>query len=551
MGGVLSAAMLLAVAVSLAFAGAAGAVAPEGDPPESMYSPSSIVVIDLTLPQSSIEALEAAPEEDYQPGTFSLASSDGTPGVVGTFSTPIEVGIRLKGGIGSFLPLGEKSAFKIKFASFVPKQKFLGLKKMTLNNMKQDASMLHENLAYRSFRAAGVPSSRSGYAWVRLNGEPLGMYLNVEDLDDVSLEKRFGPFDDPQHLYEGEHGIDVAPGEAGKFEVDEGDDEDIKDLEALIEAANDPLAPDWSERVALHADLEEMTRMWALEKYTGQWDGYAGDDRPEVPNNYFLYSDAAGKFQMLPWGTDQTWETLLAFDDPGGILFNECLADDSCAATYEAAGAEALATIPPLDLGKVAACTAELLAPWQELEDEDLRLHDAREIAEVVEETRENLASRPVELADWLGVEAPEVPAADAPCKEPEEPGKPGDGGPQAGASVAGPPAPPAGGLRLERVSFKHGALVARVAVALPGRLDLKGTTGPRRARTRICAADAPIAAGSRTVRCPLSAEAKRLRASHRLRVRLEARFAPSGAARESIVRSFTVPRSASSDRRR
>ncbi|HEX6666722.1 MAG TPA: CotH kinase family protein [Solirubrobacterales bacterium] len=541
MGGFLSAAALLAIAALLVFAGTAAAVAPEGDPPASMYSPSAIVVIDLTLPQSSIEALEAEPEEEYQPGTFSLASTDGTPGGVGAFSTPLNVGIRLKGGNGSFLPLGEKAAFKVKF-SFVKGQKFLGLKKLTLNNMKQDASMLHENLAYRSFRAAGVPSSRSGYAWVRLNGEPLGMYLNVEDLDDVSLEKRFGPFDDPQHLYEGEHGVDVAPGEAGKFEVDEGDDKDLKDLEALIEAADDALAPDWSERIAPHADLEEMTRMWAVEKYTGHWDGYAGDDRPEVPNNYFLYSDPAGQFKMLPWGTDQTWETLLAFDDPGGILFNGCLADLSCAATYEAAAKDLLATIPPLDLGKVATCTAELLAPWQQLEDKDLRIYDAGEIAEGVEETRENLASRPVELADWLGVEAPAAPPADEPCEEPVPSGL-------ATAALTSPPA--LGGLLFERVSFKGGALVARIAVALPGQLELRGTIGPRRTHTRVCAAGSPVVAGHQILRCPLSSEAKQIRSQRKLRVRLKAFFAPAGAAPELVARSVTVPKFVSSNRHR
>jgi CotH kinase protein len=549
MGGVLSAVMVLAVAASLALAGTAAAVAPEGDPPASMYSPSAIVVIDLTLPQSSIEALEAKPEDEYVPGTFSLASTDGTPGGIGAFSPARSVGVRLKGGLGSFLPLGEKAAFKVKF-NFEGAPKFLGLKKLTLNNMKQDPSMLHENLAYRSFRAAGVPSSRSGYAWVRLNGEPLGVYANIEDLDDVSLEKRFGPFDDPQHLYEGEHGVDVAPGEAGKYEVDEGDEEDLTDLDALIEAVNDPLAPDWSVRVDPHADLKEMTRMWAVEKYSGHWDGYAGDDRPEVPNNYFLYSNAAGRFQILPWGTDQTWETLLAFDDPGGILFNKCLADASCEAAYEAAGAEVLAAIPPLDLGNVAACTSELLAPWQELEDEDLRIYDPEEIAEGVEETRENLASRPGELADWLGVEAPEVPPADAPCEEPEEPENPGDGGGQVSTSVAGPSAPLVGGLRLERVSVKRGALVAHLAVALPGRLALWGTVGPRRARTRICTEGAAVAAGPLTARCRLTPEALHLRSLRKLHVRFNASFEPAGGAPEAVFRSVGVPRSASSDRR-
>ena len=61
-----------------------------------MYESETVVAIELTLPAASIEALEAKPDE-YQPGTFSLAPTDGTPGGVGEASTPIEVGIRLKG----------------------------------------------------------------------------------------------------------------------------------------------------------------------------------------------------------------------------------------------------------------------------------------------------------------------------------------------------------------------------------------------------------------------------------------------------------------------
>ena len=99
----------------------------------------------------------------------------------------------------------------------------LGLRKMTLNNMVQDPSMVHETLAYASFRAAGVPASRTGYAYVRLNDNDIGVYLDLENLDEIGLKRIFGSFDDEtQHLYEGEQGDDVFPGGEAGFEVDEG-----------------------------------------------------------------------------------------------------------------------------------------------------------------------------------------------------------------------------------------------------------------------------------------------------------------------------------------
>lgn len=529
---VLSALVLVAALSALAPATSAAAEV------DWMYQPDALVEIDLGgLSEAELDELEAEPTEEVH-GTFELK-------VGGVTEAAFEdVGIRLKGGVGSFKPIKTgKAAFKIRFDKFVKDQLFFGLQRLTLNNMVQDASMVHETLTYEIFRALGLPASRTGYALVRVNGEFFGVYLNIETLDKIFLEDHFAS---TQHLYEADApGVDVRPGEAGTFEVDRGNEKDLADLEALIDAAND-VEGDWSDGMAATADLTQMTRVWAVERYASHWDGYAGVQAPFRPNNYYLHSLDSGVFEMLPWGTDQTWEIDMEFDEPaGGLLFNNCLADETCQALYEQGLEEVRAAVPGLELDRRAFCLAEKLAPWQQMEPEQRRVYDAEEIAEVVEDTRQILALRPVELAQYLGVKPPDVAPPVESCVEPAQPGA------KVAASVAGPPAPPSGGLRFERLSFKRGALVARVAVALPGQLDLKGTIGPRRARTRVCAADASIAAGSRTVRCPLSAEAKRLRASHRLRVRLQADFAPAGAARESLARSVTIPKSASSDRQR
>jgi hypothetical protein len=536
---------LLGLAAAILLLPAPTVVAAEPDPAAWMYEPDSVVAIDLTLPQASVEALEAVPPTSvYQEATFSLAETDGTPGGIGELSAPLTVGIRIKGKAGSFRPLPQKSAFKLKFNSFVSGQKFLGLKKMTLNNMVQDPSMLHETLSYEAFRAMGVQGSRTGYAFVRLNGEPLGVYLNIEDLDDVGLEKRFGEFDDPQHLYEGEYGVDVRPEDVEDFEVDEGDDESLGDLEALAAAADDELAPDWSERLAPHADLDQMTRMWTVEKYTGHWDGYAGapdDAEHDLPNNYYLFSDATGRFQMLPWGTDQTWEIPGPFDDPGGLLFNGCLADTSCAESYEAAAALALETIPALDFDTTARCTAGLLASWQALEEESVQPYDSAQIATAVHATREFIAARPGELGEWLGVEAPLAIAGPDPC-----PVAPPASRPEPALPTPADSAPPA--LRLERVRRAGGALILRFRVGTAGELSLRATTRTRKGPLSACAATVTAAgAGAVRVRCPLSAATLRRLQKRWLRLRLSAAFDSPPAPPAEVVAAVRLPRIAAS----
>jgi CotH kinase protein/RTX calcium-binding nonapeptide repeat (4 copies) len=374
--------------------GASAAVTGEpraDDPAAWLFSPAAVVEIDLTLPQESIDALNIDPTE-YQDGTFSLTTTSEKYG-------PYDVGIRLKGH-GSFRPLSRKAAFKVKLDHSVPGQRFLGLKTLTLNNMVQDPSMIHEVLAYEVFRSAGVAASRTGYAYVRVNEQDYGLYLNVETLDDVMLPRWYGS---TQHLYEGEFdeqgGVDVLPGNADRFSVEEGSETDLSDLQSLIEAVSD--GGDFSDRVNPVAELLQLTRMWAVERYIGHFDSYSVDYGWYQPNNYYLHSDAGRRFTMLPWGTDRTWGSRLAFDGDGGVMFDECLNDDSCFAVYREAVRHVRSLVYGLDLDSRAASTAALLAPWQEMDPR--REHSLGEIQAAVGATRDFIAMRPCDVAAWLG----------------------------------------------------------------------------------------------------------------------------------------------------
>ncbi|HEX6688107.1 MAG TPA: CotH kinase family protein [Solirubrobacterales bacterium] len=542
------------------------------DPAAPMFRPDTIDVIDLQLPPESFKTLEDEPEDHYVEGTFSLAETDGTPGGVGPFSMPITVGIRLKGGNGSFRDLKDKkAAFKIKFNQ-VKGQKFLGLKKLTLNNMVQDASMLHETMAYEAFRALGVPAPRTGYANVYVNGVNYGVHLNVETYDDVSLPHWFAT---TQHLYEAdEPGVDVRPESQGEFEVDEGDEEDRGDLKALIAAANSG-ATDWSGGMATTADLGEMTRMWAVERYTGHWDGYAGVALPHIPpvrpNNYFLHSDEAGLFSMLPWGTDQTWGLDVEFDEPaGGLLFNNCLADASCKGQYVHALRELQGVVDGLDLGVQAGCLAERLAPWQAIEDGERREYDAEEIAEGVEAAEDFIAARPAELSDWLATQPAGgggATAAPAPCGSPEpepapepeaeaktDPGAMADQGGSslpAASSLADPPSsgPTPGedigsALRLLRLVAGGGELQARLRLGDSGRLTVMATLRTPAGVRRVCASHYEAKApGGLTLRCSLSSLAREHLRTRQLTLQVTVRFQPGAGKAVTIRRALVLPR--------
>jgi hypothetical protein len=527
----------LVFALCAAFAAVASPAAAEPEPGDAgwIYDPGKVVVIDLTLSPGAEAELEAG---------FAISTTDGVPGgEEHLVESRSPVGIRLKGGAkGSFRPLSGKAAFKVKFKQFPGGSKFEGLKKLTLNNMVEDFSLIHETLAYAAYRGAGLPASRTGYAFVRVNGHAYGVYLTVEDMDDVGLERWFGKFDDPQHLYEGEAGADVKPGAdalpvgEGGFEVDEGDEASLADLKALIAAVNSTEGEGWSAAVAPVADLAEMTRMWAVEKYVGHWDGYAGQAGTFQPNNYFLYSDPAGVFQMIPWGTDETWERRLAFDGPAGLMFNRCLADPACEALYRQELGSVSDAIAGLHLDSLGSSEAELLKPWEEV---DPRLEHPELVEEAVTETLAYVAGRTQEAEEWLEPEPDEKPPPD------EEPSPIVAQLSVIQPASEPPPGPtPDAGLRIRWIHAVAGAVTTRLRIPAAGEVKQAATLRTAAGTINACSDEAGAAgAGEVTLDCELSKEVLRRSRARWLKLEVRTRFVPRNGEAESLTRRALLPR--------
>jgi hypothetical protein len=377
----------------MALAGVLGAsvpavAAPRTDPAAALFETNAISQMEFTLSPEGRAALDADPDEYVEAGMH-------IESIAGDYDDV--VGLRLKGH-GSFRTLDAKAAFKVKFKEFGG-DKFLDLKKLTLNNMVQDQTMLRESLSYEIFRAAGVPAPRVGYSFVRVNGAPYGVYANVETLDDVSLPFWFST---TNHLLEGEFDVDVRSSDLDAFEVDEGDDDDLGDLEALIDAVEGDGAS-FSDRLAGVADLDEMIAEFAVEKYIGAWDNYTSNEGVQRPNNYYLHSDEAGVFSILPWGNDQSLWNEIEFDGRGGTLFEGCRTDPVCWERFRSALAALPATISSLDPERRVTEIAAMLAPWQDIS--PLEEVEPAEIASDIEITRAFLRVRPDQLYDqdfWL-----------------------------------------------------------------------------------------------------------------------------------------------------
>jgi len=307
-----------------------------------------------------------------------------------------------------------------------------------------------------------------------------------------------------------------VPGGASAFEIDEGDEEDLSDLEALIAAV------DTWQGIDAVADLGQITRFWAVEKYIGHVDGYAGDP---VPNNYYLHSDDAGRFTMIPWGTDYTWDSRLAYGDPGARMFERCLADAACRTLYHRAVLDVRDAVGALDLEGLASDTAALIDPWR-------RIDPRRESSLETIQSRERdlhafLAVRPYD--DVWRTARPPQPAIELATPEAVEEGS--------GALLASPPAPglPVGpGAVARRLAIGAVRVTGRrvaTSAELPhaGRLTKRVTARIAGKRRTVCRARVTAArAGALSVRCALSRAARRRLRAGALAATVHLRLVPA-----------------------
>ena len=294
-----------------------------------LFDPLRVHRIDIEISRNSYDILNGSNyynKADYQAGTMKFTTDTG---VVVTQNNA--VGLRLKGGWGSFRNLDQKAAFKIK-TNFVKGQNFFGLKKMTLNNMVQDPTMLHEATVYRLYREMGVAAPRVGYVNVYVNGINYGLHANIETYDDVMLE-RWMP--STKNLYEGAYFQDVIGSQYQDIEVDEGDGSDRTDLAALANANDNMDGAQWYNAWSKLVDVEQFINEWAVERYAAHWDGYSWT----IKNNYYLHTTEQGVFSLFPWGSDQTLLGHLPFLETNdvGVMFIKCIQYSPCQQLYKGA----------------------------------------------------------------------------------------------------------------------------------------------------------------------------------------------------------------------
>jgi len=216
------------------------------------------------------------------------------------------IGFRARGNTSL---ASQKKSFKLDYNRIIPGQKFQGLEEMNLNGEHNDVSIMRSFLAQKLLRSAGLPSSRTSYVKLFINGEYKGLYLNVEHLDDEFLDLRF-PGQANGNLWKCAYGADLSwwgsnpTNYQSIYELKTNKDSaDYSALLNFIDVLNNTPSSSFVCDIQEVFDVDLFLRNIALEILMGQWDGYAYNK-----NNYYLYQrEGDSKMVYLSYDLDNTF----------------------------------------------------------------------------------------------------------------------------------------------------------------------------------------------------------------------------------------------------
>jgi hypothetical protein len=201
--------------------------------------------------------------------------------------------------------IGDKVALKIDINEYFDNLRWHGVKKLSLEN-GYDADAVTEGLAWFLHRQASG-TGETGYkpplaSWVNVtvNGQRLGMYANVEQVDKTYLRNRDQWVSGKTWLYK--------QGEVGPSELKSGagDSPIIQTLNYSPFVSNGADPPtDYITQMESLIDMEQMLTVGAIEAFIGNYDGLLTKGK-----NFFFadYASGAGpesgKRLYIPWDLD-------------------------------------------------------------------------------------------------------------------------------------------------------------------------------------------------------------------------------------------------------
>ncbi len=175
------------ILLTCAFMGAAASGLIEADSPlgyeERLFDQSYVHTVDIVM-DGWERFLDTCTNEEYAACTVVIDGEN-----VGSAA------IRAKGNTSlSQVPSygNDRYSFKIEFDHYETGKTYHGLDKLSLNNLIQDKTLMKDYLAYTLMGRTGAAAPLCSFVQVNVNGQPWGVYLAVEAVEDSFLTRNYG-----------------------------------------------------------------------------------------------------------------------------------------------------------------------------------------------------------------------------------------------------------------------------------------------------------------------------------------------------------------------
>jgi spore coat protein CotH len=295
---------------------------PPIDPSAMLFDESVIRTYDLAVAPADWSWLkEHARDEVYVPATLTLEGElvDGAVRFKGSWSTLQSC---FDGAGEQTCP---KLSLKLSFNEVDPDAKFHGVRKLNLHAMDHDPTKMHEAIGYALFRGAGAPAPRTAYARVVVNGESLGLFLAVENVDGRFTRRTFADGGEG-NLYKEVWPTTTSDPDDYVAKLVTNEDDPGVSVERIVrfaDALEDAGDAGFAATLAAWVDLDELMAYFAVARMIDSWDDvvawYCYGSGCFNHNFYWYEHTDRDRVSLIAWDLDNSFQEPSPMRDAYGI----------------------------------------------------------------------------------------------------------------------------------------------------------------------------------------------------------------------------------------
>jgi len=293
-----------------------------------IFDQEQLHTFELTLPEADLARIDADPAaEEYVEGSLTFEGKTMSP-----------VGIRYKGSIGAFVgcvsgrdwanPSGRKTctklSMKIKINWNDPEARFYKLKKLQFHSQNNDDSQMRDRLGYWCFREMGVPAPRAVHARLLVNGQYMGLFSLVEQIDGRFTRYNFE--DGTGNLYKEIWPL-TSNGEAfpeqeylKALKTNEDESPTAERIRQFAQDIADAKDTEMQATIKKWMEIDQILAYAVVDRTIRNDDGafhwYCGGNSCSPHNFYWYEEPTTNKMHLIPWDLDHAFENIISDVNP-------------------------------------------------------------------------------------------------------------------------------------------------------------------------------------------------------------------------------------------